>query len=74
MGVCAALGCTVEVSSEHLMCIPHWRALPRAIRIAVNETWRNVGHDTEAYRSARDAAIQWHVDHPKPGNTQGSLL
>ncbi|RDE04666.1 hypothetical protein [Sphingomonas aracearum] len=37
---CDAPGCTVEVTRGILMCRPHWFALPRPLRQAINAAWK----------------------------------
>lgn len=53
------------------MCVPHWKALPPDIQREVNSTWRHVRREPEAYRVAREKAVQWHRDHP---DQRGGLL
>lgn len=58
---CHARGCTVLVPPRMLMCLAHWRAVPRALQAAVLATYRpgqEICKDpTEAYLKAAQAAI-----------------
>lgn len=54
---CAVPGCDQLISSQLLMCAPHWRRVPVRIQRAVYATWRN--GDAEKYLAAREAAINW---------------
>lgn len=38
--LCSAPGCRVEIRTHFLMCAPHWRRVPGAIRTEVNEAYR----------------------------------
>lgn len=71
---CPAEGCTKEAKPGQLMCWPHWKGLPRVIQNAVNATWRNVRREPDAYRIAREKAL----DHYRNGGAghpaQGDLL
>lgn len=58
---CHARGCTVEVPPEMLMCIDHWRKVPRNLQLAVWKTYRR-GQEVDkspspAYLAAAQAAI-----------------
>lgn len=64
MGICAAPHCDVEIDGKYLMCPRDWYALPKDLRRDVNDTWRRVHRDRQAYTDAKDAAVQWHIDHP----------
>lgn len=37
---CHAIGCATEVPPERLMCLRHWRLVPRQIQKAVWATYR----------------------------------
>ncbi len=58
---CHARGCTVEVKPEMLMCLRHWRMVPRAIQRAVWAAYRPGQCDdkspSDAWMRAADAAI-----------------
>lgn len=54
---CAAIGCTKRCANEYLMCVEHWRMVPREIANRVWSTWRRVLRDRPAYLEARQAAI-----------------
>ena len=73
---CAVPGCAARVRPGHLMCVPHWSDLPRALRRAVNRTWRRLGRvrTLEAaleYRGARDAAVVHFTGLPSPARGPG---
>lgn len=60
--VCHADGCKVAVPPSMLMCLRHWRMVPRALQSAVWRTYRN-GQEIDkrpspAYMIARRAAVQ----------------
>lgn len=55
---CPIGGCERPAKDGQLMCLRHWRRVPRALNHAVFDTYRNLRNDPAAYRSARDAAIQ----------------
>lgn len=61
---CAAPDCTAPAKAGQLMCLSCWKRTPRALQRAVNAAWRNIRHDTQAYREARDAAVEWHRANP----------
>lgn len=76
MAECAADGCDVIVSADHLMCKAHWYRVPQHLRNEVWQTWRRARREPEAYREAREAAIASlrpgaRHEAPKP---QGSLF
>src|SRR5215472_12049366 len=60
---CHARGCGVPVRPELLMCLRHWRMVPRAIQRAVWATYRSGQCDdknpSEAWHRAADAAIAY---------------
>ncbi len=56
---CAAPGCTKLVDNDKLMCVGHWKALPLDIQREVWLTWRRVHRDPNAYRVARQRAVDW---------------
>lgn len=49
---CCALGCERRVPANHLMCAPHWYAVPRRIQRLVYDHYR-VG------QGFADASIDW---------------
>jgi len=58
---CHARGCNVPVPPERLMCLAHWRRVPKPIQQAVWRSYR-VGQcddrkPSEAWHQAADAAI-----------------
>lgn len=67
---CAAVGCTRSVPASKLMCIDHWRLVPRAIQAEVYAAWalRSAGvEDGEArHRRAMAAAMRAVAYHEKP--------
>lgn len=69
---CAAPGCTAVVAYDKLMCIGHWKALPKPIRDKVWSTWRDVHRRPEEYREAREEAVDWH--RKNGSGRQGSFL
>jgi hypothetical protein len=58
---CHARGCDVAVAPELLMCLSHWRRVPKPIQRAVWATYRpgqcDDGHPSRAWHQAADAAI-----------------
>ena len=58
---CHARGCGVAVAPELLMCLAHWRKVPRSIQRAVWATYRPGQCDdrspSAAWHDAADAAI-----------------
>lgn len=74
MPKCAIDDCLEQITPDRLFCKAHWFATPKPIRAAVNRTWRDIAHDREAYREAREKAIQWHRDNPNKANRQGSMF
>jgi len=58
---CHARGCPTVVKPELLMCLVHWRKVPRAIQRAVWATYRQGQCDdmspSEGWHEAADAAI-----------------
>ena len=73
MSMCAIPGCGKVVKPEMLMCLAHWRQVPRYEQRQVWDTWRNVRRDPETYRVARDAAIEIVVK-KTGGVAQGGLF
>lgn len=71
---CAAPRCVKTVPADKLMCVGHWRRLPRDIQGKVWRTWRNVRRDRGAYEEARDEAVAWHEAHSGGDDKQGELL
>lgn len=37
---CAAEGCIKQIAVNLLMCMPHWRSVPRPLQRQVYRTWR----------------------------------
>jgi len=58
---CHARGCGVHVPPELLMCLDHWRKVPRSIQRIVWATYRpgqcDDGHPSAGWHRAADAAI-----------------
>jgi hypothetical protein len=54
---CAIPDCPTPAKDNQLMCLAHWRRVPKALNHAVFDTYRNWRQDPWAYRQARDAAI-----------------
>lgn len=62
MHICPVAGCRVLVrDSTRLLCLAHWRAVPRSIGRELTDAWRCLRRDGAAglarYRLARQAAI-----------------
>lgn len=59
---CHAIGCDVEVPPKMLMCLKHWRMVPRDKQAAIWNTYRPGQevdkHPTEAYMEAQSAAVE----------------
>lgn len=62
---CAVPECTAPTKRGHLMCLRHWRMVPRQEAREVNDAWRDVGRSRRQgdpvgrvarYRSAVKAA------------------
>lgn len=67
---CPIAGCEAHAKPGQLMCWPHWRRVPKALNRAVFDTFadlqaarrndpggQRMSEVTDAYRQARDAAI-----------------
>ena len=59
---CQAEGCQHQVQRGHLMCLPHWRMVPKQLQEAVRAAWRvqrttNSLQALRAYMDARREAI-----------------
>lgn len=52
---CAARGCTQNVNRSLLMCITHWRLVPRDIKREINAAYRERGSNPDAPVSQRYA-------------------
>ena len=65
--ICQAVGCCNPRQSSQFMCKPHWFALPRPLRTAINTGWRDYNKADSERRSqawldyivARDEARRW---------------
>lgn len=64
---CAAPGCDAAIPESHLMCAAHWRALPPAVRLEVDASYKSLRRVCASaeflaavarYRLARQAAIR----------------
>lgn len=59
--VCHARGCTVPVKPEMLMCLKHWRRVPKVVQRAVWANYRRGQCDdkrpSREWMTAADAAI-----------------
>lgn len=53
---CPINGCTNPAKQGQLMCLAHWRRVPKALNKAIFETYR--ARDWPAYRTNRDEAIR----------------
>lgn len=57
MHTCHAHGCTAEVPPKLLMCLKHWRMVPKALQRAVWATYRSGQEiDKQASREYLEAA------------------
>jgi hypothetical protein len=60
---CHTKGCTVAVKPEMLMCLRHWRLVPKTIQREIWRTYRPGQCDdrdpSRAWHDAADAAIRW---------------
>ena len=54
---CAVPGCTHQIRVDMLMCLAHWRLVPKPIRDEINTQWHS-GHIDLSYFRARAAAIE----------------
>jgi hypothetical protein len=45
---CPVAGCSNIRKSEHLMCWPHWRRVPRILQRGVWDTFNSLGRHTDA--------------------------
>lgn len=52
---CAAPGCQQYVEKERLMCITHWRLVPRQIKSEINAAYRERGANPDAAMTQRYA-------------------
>ncbi len=75
---CAVPGCTAAIGTDRLMCLPHWRQVPKAARAEIRESWRDLqavrGRGVEAvlaalprYRAATQAAVAALAPSPNAG-------
>jgi hypothetical protein len=74
---CPAEGCADHVPHDRLMCLKHWRMVPKPQQDAVWKTWRRVSRDPHAYRDAREEAVRAvnaKLAGGAAGGAQGSLL
>lgn len=69
---CHARGCKVNVPPERLMCLRHWRLVPRTLQRAVWANYRDGQCDdkqpSRAWFAAADAAIEavWRIERGLP--------
>lgn len=69
---CHAINCTTLVPPEMLMCITHWRMVPKNYQKAVWDAYRPGQCDdknpSEAWHKAADAAISyvWRAERFRP--------
>lgn len=59
---CAAVGCQAAVHAPLLMCLPHWKLVPSAMRADIWRSYRLV-HNPHASASARCEAVVRHRQH-----------
>lgn len=66
---CHAKGCSRVVNHDRLMCLRHWRMVPRAQAAAVWHTFRTYGALSppwlEAVRAAIDAVAAFEASHTR---------
>jgi hypothetical protein len=56
---CPINGCTRNAKPNQMMCLQHWRRVPRALNKAIFETYANGTRDSfRAYRANRAEAIR----------------
>jgi uncharacterized protein YjiS (DUF1127 family) len=60
---CPVTGCTNERKPQYMMCLRHWRRVPRLLNHAVYDSYnwhqrRRTVEALRAYRAARFAAIE----------------
>jgi len=65
---CPVEGCGAPLKRGHLMCLGHWRRVPKPLAVEINETWKKInggdcGIESAAevvarYRAAKTAAIE----------------
>jgi hypothetical protein len=71
---CPVDGCNATARPGQLMCWNHWKGLPIRTQSNVNATWRNVRRDPDAYRVARDKALDYYRNGGNGHPAQGDLL
>lgn len=57
---CMAVGCQATVQGNFLMCLPHWRQVPKRLRDDVWKAYRDMGRSSggrERHARAVQAAI-----------------
>ncbi len=54
--ICPVQECTIPLPDHILMCLPHWRLVPKPLQGRVYAEW-NHGHPTPAYPGVRQKAI-----------------
>ncbi|NNG04750.1 MAG: hypothetical protein HKM95_11705 [Inquilinus sp.] len=73
---CAVSGCETAPKRGHLMCLAHWRRVPRAEQAEVNDSWRafmkGAGQEGSRerlarYRAAAKAATDAVMEKPEGG-------
>lgn len=53
---CAAEGCTEACPRTHLMCVRHWRMVPKALRNSVWAAFRRFDRQVNTGKTTREAA------------------
>lgn len=72
MSKCAHPRCDVEAASGQLACKPHWFQLPKPLRDAIWETWRNRARDgMRAYSENVLSARQYWASASGPSSVDG---
>lgn len=75
---CHARGCSVPVPKEKLLCLKHWRLVPKTLQ---HEVWRHYRpgqcddmNPSKEWHKAADAAIAAVTEHESRHRVQGSLF
>ena len=58
---CMAVGCQATVQGNWLMCLPHWRQVPKRLRGDVWDAYREIGSSPGA-RDRHARAVQAAID------------
>jgi len=69
---CPAPGCEVVVSDTLLMCKPHWYRLPKRLRDAIWDTYRDPGPGSQAHKHNIGEAVRLLRDEAAPGTDEAA--